>query len=376
MKGKNYTTDKAPFTTKWFLFLFAVISMAAGSCTKEETATTADDPYDRIQPNGPKPAWGPTINPQMQTVIETLDGPSPVPLYTLTPQQARQQPTPTDAVKKVMEKFSIPTPPRNVDTTGKEIAVQGGMIHLRIYTPKTGKSTYPLIVYYHGGGWVIATIDTYDASAQALAEQVDAVVVSVEYRKAPEFKFPTAHMDSYAAYKWAVQNAASIKADPVKVATAGESAGGNLAVAVAMMARDSSFTLPKHILSVYPIANYNFDSPSYVQYADAHPLSKPLMQWFFMHYLNNSSEGASPLISLVNANLTGLPSTTIINAEIDPLQSEGGQLYDKLQAAHVPSVRQLYTGVTHEFFGMATVVREAKDAQAFASQRLKEGLGN
>ncbi|MBE7171036.1 MAG: alpha/beta hydrolase [Williamsia sp.] len=345
------------------------------SCTKEDNIV-ADDPYDRIQPSGPKPAWGPTINPQMQTVIETLDGPSPVALYTLTPQQARQQPTAADAVKKVMQKFAIPMPPMNVDTTGKDIAVQDGTIHLRIYTPKTGKSSYPLIVYYHGGGWVIATIDTYDASAQALAEQVDAVVVSVEYRKAPESKFPTAHKDSYAAYKWAVQNAASIKADAAKVATAGESAGGNLAVAVAMMARDSSFAVPKHILSVYPIADYDFNTPSYNQYAEAHPLSKPLMQWFFMYYLSNSSEGSNPLISLVNANLAGLPPATIINAEIDPLESEGGQLAARLDAAKVPVVRQVYTGVTHEFFGMATVVREAKDAQAFAAQRLKQALGN
>ena len=363
------------FKTKTFLVLFAVSMMAAMSCSKEENSIT-DDPYDRIQPNGPKPAWGPTINPQMQTVIETLDGPSPTPLYLLTPQQARLQPTAADAVKKVMERFAIPTPPMNVDTTGKEIPVQGGTIHVRIYTPKTGKSTYPLIVYYHGGGWVIATIDTYDASAQALAEQVDAVVVSVEYRKAPEFKFPTAHRDSYAAYKWAVQNAASIKADPAKVATAGESAGGNLAVAVAMMARDSSFTMPKHILSVYPIANYDFNTPSYIQYADAHPLGRTLAQWFFMYYLNNPAEGANPLISLVNANLSGLPSTTIINAEIDPLQSEGGQLADKLQAANVPVARMVYTGVTHEFFGMATVVREAKDAQAYAALRLKQVIGN
>ena len=357
-----------------FLFL-AVILMAATACEKEANSTI-DDPYDRIQPSGPKPSWGPTINPQMQTVIETLDGPSPVPLYLLTPQQARQQPTAADAVKKVMEKFSIPTPPMNVDTTGKDIAVQGGTIHLRVYTPKTGKSSYPLIVYYHGGGWVIATIDTYDASAQALAEQVDAVVVSVEYRKAPELKFPTAHRDSYAAYKWAVQNAASIKADPARVATAGESAGGNLAVAVALMARDSSFAIPKHILSVYPIANYDFTTPSYVKYADAHPLSRPLAQYFLMLYLNSPAEGANPQISLVNANLTGLPSTTIINAEIDPLESDGALLEQKLQAAKIPVTRRVYTGVTHEFFGMATVVREAKDAQAFAAQQLKQAIGN
>lgn len=375
MKHTIYATGKAMFKTKAILLLFAVFLAATISCSKDENITD-EEPYDRIQPSGPKPSWGPTINPQMQTVIEELDGPSPTPLYLLTPQQARQQPTAADAVKKVMQKFAIPMPPMNVDTMGKDIPVKDGTIHLRIYTPKTGKSSYPLIVYYHGGGWVIATIDTYDASAQALAEQVDAVVVSVEYRKGPEFKFPTAHKDSYAAYKWAVQNAASIKADAARVATAGESAGGNLAVNMAIMARDSSFTVPKHIMAVYPVANNDLNAPSYIQYADAHPLSKPLVQWFIMHYLNNMAESANPMISLVNANLSGLPSTTIINAEIDPLLSDGELLAAKLQAVNVPVVRQVYTGVTHEFFGMATVVREAKDAQALAAQRLKQALGN
>jgi len=310
----------------------------------------------------------------MQTVIETLDSISPIPLNTLTPQQARMQPTPADAAMLVMKKFNIPAPPMNVDTMSREIPVVKGSIHVRIYTPKTGKSKYPLIVYYHGGGWVIATIDTYNASAQALSEQADAIVVSVEYRKGPEFKYPTAHSDSYEAYKWALANASTFKADSTKVALAGESAGGNLAVAVSTIARDNGVKIPLHILSVYPIANYDFNTSSYVMYANAKPLNKPLMQWFFMNYLNNPEEGTYPLISLVNANLSGLPPTTIINAEIDPLESEGKLLAERMQAAGVPVVRQLYTGVTHEFFGMATVVPEAKAAQALAAKRLKEAL--
>jgi acetyl esterase len=354
-----------------FLGIVSVVSLTIPACKKD---STSNDPFSQIQPKGPKPTWGPTITSQMQTVIETLDSLSPTPLYTLTPQQARLQPSAADAAMRVMRNYNIPTPPMNVDTTGREVPVQGGSIHVRIYTPKTGKASYPMIVYYHGGGWVIATVDTYNASAQALAEQVDAVVVSVEYRKGPEFKFPTAHNDSYAAYRWALTNASTLKADSTKVAVAGESAGGNLAVAVSIMARDNGVRKPLHILSVYPIANYDFNTPSYNQYSSAKPLNKPFMQWFFMHYLNNTAEGLNPLISLVNANLSGLPATTIINAEIDPLQSEGKQLADKMQAAGVPVMHRLYTGVTHEFFGMATVIPEAKNAQALAAQRLKEAL--
>jgi acetyl esterase/lipase len=352
--------------------LISILTIGMTACNKDGNN---NNQYSQIKPKGPKPAWGPSITPQMQTVIEALDSLSPVPPYTLTPQQVRLAPSAADAAMAVMRKFNILQPPMNVDTIGKEVPVQGGMIHVRIYTPKANKGkTSPMIVYYHGGGWVIATIDTYNSSAQALAEQVGAVVVSVEYRKGPEFKFPTAHNDSYAAYKWALKNASTFGADSMKVAVAGESAGGNLAVAVSMMARDSGVRKPLHILSVYPIANYDFNTPSYIKYAEAKPLSKPFMQWFFMHYLNNAAEGKHPFISLVNANLSGLPPATIINAEIDPLESEGKMLSEKLMAAGVSTTRKLYTGVTHEFFGMATVIPEAKEAQAYAASQLKKAL--
>lgn len=353
-----------------FAAIAGIVLLSISSCKKVETIYN----YHKIQPSGPAPAWGPDITPQMLAVIEALDSLNPVPLYTLTPQEARMKPTPADAVMRVMKNFNIPAPPMKVDTTGTEIPVQGGSIHARIYTPTTGRSTYPVIVYYHGGGWVIATIDTYNASAQALAEQTDAIVVSVEYRKGPEHKFPTAHEDAFAAYKWVLQNAASFHGNANKIAVAGESAGGNLAVNVAIMARDNGIQKPLHIVSVYPVADNNLNTPSYIKYANAKPLSKPLIQWFLKYFLSDPSQSADPRLALVNANLSGLPPVTIINAEIDPLQSDGELLASKLQQAHVPVVRQLYYGVTHEFFGMATVVPEAKFAQALAAQRLKEAL--
>ncbi len=351
-------------------FLSSLLILIA-SCSKDDGN---NNQYNQIQPKGPKPVWGPTITPQMQTVIEALDTLSPVPFYTLTPQQARLQPSAADAAMRVMKNYNIAMPVMNVDTAGRDIPVTGGQIHLRIYTPKTGKSSYPVIVYYHGGGWVIATIDTYNASAQALAEQADAIVVSVEYRKGPEFKFPTAHNDSYAAYKWTLQNASTIKGDSTHVALAGESAGGNLAVAVSMMARDSGIRKPLHQLAVYPVASNDPNTASKLQYTNAKPLSTPALPWFLMHYLNSTAEAANPLISLVNADLSNLPATTIIGAEIDPLQSEGKTLADKLTAAGVNTTYKLYTGVTHEFFGMAQVVPEAKEAQALAAAQLKNAL--
>jgi acetyl esterase/lipase len=233
----------------------------------------------------------------------------------------------------------------------------------------------PGIVYYHGGGWVIATVDTYDFSARALAAKTGSVVVSVEYRKGPEFRFPTAHNDAFAAYRWVRENAASLKIDAGRIAVAGESAGGNLAAAVCLMARDAGVPLPKHQLLVYPIARYDMNTPSYQQYANAMPLNKPLMQWFFANYLNSPADGQSPLISLVNAqNLQGLPPATVINAEIDPLQSEGQEYAAKLKAAGVPVTSKVYVGVTHEFFGMSSVVPQAQDAQILAAAELVKSL--
>ncbi|MBJ6118136.1 alpha/beta hydrolase [Pontibacter sp. BT310] len=340
----------------------------------EDTVSTSPQ---AIQPKGPKPDWAPaSLTPQMQAVLETLDSLSAGKKLTdLTPQQARQAPTPTDAVKTLMQENNIPMPPSKVDTSGVQIPVsEGKQIYARIYTPKNGAGPFPVIVYYHGGGWVIANLDTYSASAQGLAEQVGAVVVSVAYRQAPENKFPTAHNDSYAAYEWVLKNAASIKGDPKRIAVAGESAGGNLAAAVSMMARDKKAQLPLHQLLVYPIADFSMNTPSYQANANAKPLSKPLMAWFFDKYLKSPADGKNPMISLVQANLKGMPPTTIITAEIDPLMSEGKTLADKLKADGVPVTYQNYKGVTHEFFGMATVVPEAKQAQQLAAAELKKGL--
>lgn len=160
--------------------------------------------------------------------------------------------------------------------------------------------------------------------------------------------------------------------DPKMIAVAGESAGGNLAANVSIMARDNNVQIPVHQLLVYPVANSDMNSESYKKNAMAKPLDKPMMEWFVKNYLNNMAEAKDPRISLVNANLKGLPPTTIITAEIDPLQSEGQLLADKLKSADVKVDSKNYSGVTHEFFGMAIIVPQAKDAQAYAAGELKK----
>jgi acetyl esterase len=337
--------------------------------TKTDTAAKA------IKPVGPAPAWAPDIKPEMQAVIEKLASYGDKPIPQLTAVEARKNHTPTNAVMDLMKEHNIPKPIFNVDTAGKDITVTGGSVHLRIYTPKTGKPSYPVIVYYHGGGFVIANLDVYDASANVLADKTEAVVVSVAYRLAPENKFPIAHNDAYAAYEWVVNNAASIKGDPKKIAVAGESAGGNLAVNTAIKARDKGLMLPMAILAVYPVSGSDMNTPSYIKNAAAKPLDKPMMAWFVKNYLNIMAEAKDPRINLVAANLKGLPQTTIITAEIDPLQSDGMMLADKLKAAGVVVDSKNYDGVTHEFFGMGAVVPQAMDAEKYAVSQLKKAFG-
>lgn len=350
--------------TKSTLFYAAALALIlAAGCKKEKTTG--------IMPAGPKPAWGQDIKPEMQVVIEKLASFADTPLPQLSAVQARKNHTATDAVMAVMKDYNIPAPVFNVDTVGKEIPVTGSTVHVRIYTPKGTTGNLPVIVYYHGGGFVIANIDVYDTSAKLLSANTGAIVVSVAYRLAPENKFPTAHNDAFDAYKWVAQNAASIRGDVNKMALAGESAGGNLAVATAIKARDQGVKAPVAILSIYPIAGADTNTESYLKYADAKPLDKPSLLWFTANYTNTMADAMDTRLNLVAANLAGLPQVTIINAELDPLQTEGGQLADKLKAAGVSVERKVYTGVTHEFFGMGAVVLDAKDAEDYAVSRLK-----
>ena len=358
-------------------FICAVAVCVAACTGGTKTTTTTDSTITdstlkaALKPAGPAPEWGKTIKPEMQAVIEKLNSYGDKPLETLSAADARKNHTPTDAVMDLAKQNNITVPMAKVDTIGKDIDVSGAKIHLRVYTPKDGTGPYPLIVYYHGGGFVIANLDVYNSSAQALAEQVGAVVVSVAYRLAPENKFPTAHNDAFTAYEWAVKNAVDLKADPAKIAVVGESAGGNLAANVSVMARDKHIMLPVHQVLIYPIAQADMNTESYNMYEKAKPLNKAMMGWFTEKYLTTMIEAQDPKISLVNANLNGLPSTTIITAEIDPLHDDGVILARKLKAAGVKVDSKNYEGVTHEFFGMALLVPEAKAAQAYAADQLK-----
>lgn len=317
-------------------------------------------------------------DPDMQMVLDTLTGMKGKPIETLAPLEARKQPTPTDAVMAVLKKQNKDTTPTSMvpGVTSADFTIPGAAAPLpvRIYTP-TGKGPFPLVVYYHGGGWVLADKNVYDGGARGIAKEANAVVVSVDYRLAPEAKFPAQHDDALTTYKWAIQNAASINGDPRRMAIAGESAGGNLAIATAMAARDQHLTLPLHVVAVYPITQAtDLATPSYVDSAQAKPLNKPMMEWFAKYALGKPEDKKDPRIDLVHANLKGLPPVTLINARIDPLRSDADMLEVSLRKAGVKVTHNIYDGVTHEFFGMAAVVGKAKDAQKLAGSQLLQAF--
>jgi acetyl esterase len=348
------------------ILLLPVISIL--SCGKMYENT---DPYINIRPNGAKPSWAPTITPQMQKVIEKLDSFNLPPLYTLTPQQARQQPSMSDIVSAVMQEYGITYSPMYIytDTASVSIPVHGTEITGRIYTPRVAQAPYPVILYFHGGTWVTGDINAYHISARALSEQTESIVVSVSYRQAPEHSFPAAHKDAFAAYQWIIKNTAAIRGDAARIAVAGEGVGGQLAAGVSIMSRDSGIKKPVHQLLIYPLVSQNMNTGSYHQYANALPMNKSLLEWSFAHY-----KPATPWTSIADIDLHQLPPATIIAAELDPLQSEGKLLADKLQAAGVAVNYRLFAGVTHDFFGMAKVLPEARDAQKLAADQLKQAF--
>lgn len=314
----------------------------------------------------------PTPDPQMKAVLQSLAELKPKPIEKLSPAEARKQPGPPDAVKRTLKKQGKPITPEAVGSV-KDIMVPGatGQIPARVYTP-SGAGPFPVLVYYHGGGWVIAGINAYDSSCRALCNAAGAVVVSVGYRLAPETRFPGQHEDSYAALQYVMKNAATMNGNPKKVAVAGESAGGNLATAVCLMAKDRKGVMPIYQVLVYPVSDTSLAYPSVEINKNAKPLNKPMLPWFINHTVAKPADKTNKyLAGIKNPNLSGLPPATVIAAEIDPLMSETKAYADKLQKAGVPVRYKLYTGVTHEFFGMGAVVDKAKDAVGFAAQGLK-----
>jgi acetyl esterase/lipase len=312
----------------------------------------------------------------MLEVLNAFAALEPDAMEKVIPAQARRNPTIADAVAAVLDRR--PGPACGLDrpeVTSIDTMVGGaaGPLQARVYRP-FANTPMPVVLYFHGGGWVIGDKDAYDASACGLAHAAQAIVISVDYRLAPEHRFPAAWLDALAAYRWTLAHAPRFDGDPHRVALAGEGAGGNLAIATAIAARDEGLRLPMHVLAIYPVTQTDMNTESYLENAISLPLSRAMMGWFFEHATRNSSDLMDPRLQLIDAPLAGLPSVSLISAAIDPLRSDAAKMESALQKANVSVQHRRYDGVTHEFFGTAAVVAKARDAQRWAGERLHDAF--
>lgn len=237
-----------------------------------------------------------------------------------------------------------------------------GDVPVRLYAPATAGKP-PVLVYFHGGGWVIGGIDTHDAVCRALANRAEAAVASIDYRLAPEHPFPAAVDDCYAATRWIAENAGTFAVDAERVAVGGDSAGGNLAAVVAQLARERGGPWLRHQVLVYPATDPAMDTPSYRENADGYLLTRAAMEWFYGHYLPDPADRTNPLAAPLRATrLGGLPPATVITAEFDPLRDEAEAYAERLREAGVPVDLARYDGMIHGFLGMTALFAQARVA--------------
>jgi acetyl esterase len=313
------------------------------------------------------------LDADMRHVLNVFHALGPKRIESLGPAEARIQPTLHGALKQLLRDRA--TEP-GIGMEMRTIPGPAGDIHARVYVPTAlaGLGPLPMILYLHGGGFVLGSLDT-DETPRALARKCNAVVVAAHYRQAPEFKVPAAHEDAYAAWRWMIKNAEALRGSPTHAAAVGEEAGGNLAVYVALTARDDGGVTPIHLGLVTPMASTDFGRTSHLEDAEADPLSSEAIRWFYKKAVRGRKAMDDPRLNLVErGDLAGLPPTTIVNAAIDPLRSDGEDLADALRRAGVWVDATTYDGVTGQFFGLARIVNKAMFAQAQLVRNLNESF--
>ena len=252
--------------------------------------------------------------------------------------------------------------------------IEGRVIPLRIYRPRDA-SHLPVILYFHGGGWVIGDLDTHDNTCRRLALASGCAVVSVHYRRAPEDPFPAAAEDCFAALRWVAAEAGRLDVDGQRIAVAGDSAGGNLAAVVSLMARDRGGPALSFQLLIYPVTDYRCDSDSMVENAEGYFLTRAAMQWFWRQYAGDAPTAVPYHSPLLAESLADLPPALVITAEYDPLRDEGEAYARRLLESGVPAALRRYDGMIHGFVAMAGVLPQGSEAIAAAGGDLRRALG-
>ena len=290
-------------------------------------------------------------------------------------QPAFHSQSPADARKAMDAMLNVLGPGPDVHKVeDRKIPGPAGDIPVRIYSPP-GKPI-GILVYFHGGGWVVGDIASHDYVCRALTNAAGCVVVSVDYRLAPEHKFPAGPEDCYAATEWVSKNAASLGSDADHIAAGGDSAGGNLAAVISLMARDRKGPRIRHQMLIYPVTDAAMDTPSYKEFtADGFVLSKLDMEWFWGYYLANKRDGENPYASPSRAsNLSNLPPAHIITASHDPLRDEGEAYAELLKKAGNRVKVKRYQGVVHGFFSLQAALDQGKTATRELAEELKASL--
>jgi acetyl esterase len=296
------------------------------------------------------------VDPQMQAVLDVRAGLPPI--HTLSVPEARAR-------------FKGPRPPglriaEVASVADRSIPGPGGPLDLRVYSP-SGTGPFPLLVFLHGSGWVVCDLDTHDPLCRNLCAGAGCVVVSVDYRLAPEHRFPAAPDDCLAATRWAAEHAVELCADPSRVALAGDSSGGTLAAVTALRVRDEGGPRLVGQLLIYPSADLGLPAtPSLAEYGEGYGLGKADLRWFWDKYLALGDERHPHASPMHASDLRGLPPVLVVTAECDPLRDDGERFAARLREAGVPTTVSRYEGMAHGFFTLAGLVSKADAAQAEA----------
>jgi len=308
----------------------------------------------------------PDLHPEAKEILDRVDLP---PTHSLSVSGARE----------ALRELLVVDAPSDDELTVRDLSIPGPEgpetpISVRAYTPPDSAGR-PVLVYLHGGGWVRGDLDTHDGLCRLLAETTDCVVVSVDYRRAPEHTFPTPVHDAYAATAWAAAHADVVGGDTDRIAVGGDSAGGNLAAAVTLLARERGGPEIDHQVLLYPVTDHAFDTASYEENAAGYLLSRASMRWYWNRYLDDPVDGANPYASpLRTPDLSGLPSATVVTAGYDPLREEGAAYADRLRSAGVEVTHANYPGMVHVFASFPDLDR-ARDAREVVASELDVTFG-
>ncbi|MGI5290234.1 alpha/beta hydrolase [Nonomuraea polychroma] len=306
------------------------------------------------------------LDPDAQALAEALDALLPGPLHSLGVDGAR-------ALAEQLGEQSPPPPPLHL-VEQRTIPGPAGEIPIRVYRPSP-ETDLPVLLYFHGGGWTIGTLDGVETLCRTLSEKAHCVVVSVDYRLAPEHKFPAAVEDCYAALEWVAAHAGEIGADAGRIAVGGDSAGGNLSASISILARDRNGPQIALQLLVYPATEYAVERASWREHATASLLTAEDVLWFWGHYLRDEADRSDPRATPSNApSLAGLPPAFVLTAEYDPIRDDGEQYAQRLREAGVPVIAKRYPRVFHGFFTMVGLLGKTKEALEDAAARLNDAF--